>query len=112
VVIVVAMSVLSQAARVLWPFFVCRGLLGTVRGVPLRWPGRGRDVAREHGEENAWQVSRHKKPGQAPQNHLLATFVTLLTTFVTFTSPRRDRCVSSTVLPRCGISPVHWPQSD
>jgi hypothetical protein len=28
VVIVVAMSVLSQAARVLWPFFVCRGLLG------------------------------------------------------------------------------------
>ena len=28
VVILVAMNVLSQAARVLWPFFICRGLLG------------------------------------------------------------------------------------
>ena len=30
VVIVVAVNVLGQAARVLWPFFVCRGLLGVI----------------------------------------------------------------------------------
>ena len=30
VVILVAVNVLGQAARVLWPFFVCRGLLGVI----------------------------------------------------------------------------------